>query len=551
MKTMNTKKMLWASLSVTVALLVFACGKENPVPDKPVDPPVVPPTPTSVTIPYTVTVGSADESTTRATVDDDNKTLRFAAGDSLYITGTDIKGVLKLKSGAGEIQATFEGELTFTGSGSPASDLPLTATLVSKQQFNTSKITVNDAGAVTVNYPNNAYCATIKDAVKEYSNLTATSTFGAKSFQLAQQTAFLNFIITFEDGTVSGAEFTAVVKNGGSTVCSAKVATATESEKVVAKFVLPVAAGTELSSADVKMGKKDALSISNVASLTGKVYNVKRTQPIDPDAITGIFTVDDSGKKVYFSKGNLQASTTDKGAHWTWSFAETQWSRVGAATANTNITGNQVVSANGTVDLFGWSTSTLLGIRSSTLNNDYSGSFFEWGNASDVTKSIGTGWRTPTGTEWAYVFGVGTKKRTTTSGLLYCKAFVNDVPGVILLPDDWSTSFYALKKPNTANLSFSKGSGIDIITLADWENSFVPHGAVFLPTTGQREGASVTNDNGRLYYWSATSGSSTSGTGANANQMYIAGNEVNPDTGAGRHFGNAVRLVRTVQYEEQ
>lgn len=546
---MNTKKMLWASLSVTAALLVFACGKENPVPDKPVDPPVVPPTPTSVTIPYTVTVGSADESTTRATVDDDNKTLRFAAGDSLYITGTDIQGVLKLKSGAGDIQATFEGELTFTGSGSPASDLPLTATLVSKQQFNTSKITVNAAGAVTVNYPNNTYCATIKDAVKEYSNLTATSTFGAKSFQLAQQTAFLNFIITFEGGASSGVTIPAtVVKNGNTTLCTADVTTTTENEKVVAKFVLPVAAtaGTPLS-ATVQMSTYDAISFGTGENeLKGKVYNVKRTE------YGGKFTVNSSGKKVYFSMGNLQATTTDLGAHWTWKFAEHQWDKVGAVAANTSITSNKTVNANGTVDLFGWSTgNTYLGINKTNSNNaEFEGTFNDWGKHTDVIAGIGTGWYTLAGTEWWYLLGVDeSNKRTTTSGLYFCKAKVGDCFGLIVLPDNWNTNYYTLVNCNeTGARNFDDTNIKNKISLADWASKLEAHGAIFLPCTGQRNGGNVVNaPNGQVHYWSASKGTTDTGASANANHLKADGNSVAPNTGAGRCNGFSVRLVRNVE----
>ena len=54
----------------------------------------------------------------------------------------------------------------------------------------------------------------------------------------------------------------------------------------------------------------------------------------------------------------------------------------------------------------------------------------DWGN------TIGSGWRTLTSAEWTYLFD----SRTTTSGVRYAKATVNGVSGVILLPDDWSTS---------------------------------------------------------------------------------------------------------------
>jgi hypothetical protein len=271
--TMKKKNsFLWAALSMTAALVMTACSNDdNDMTEAPVAPS------TSKTIPYTVTVGG-DEATTRATVDADNQTLRFATGDKLYITGENIQGVLDLQDGgAGEANnVTFSGDLTYSGEGSPAADLELTATLVSAQQTVGTQVSVNAAGAVTVNYPTTAYCSSINDAVQQYSHLTGTSTYGARAFTLTQQTAFLNFVITFEDGTVTETPLTAVVSNGGSAIATLNVTTEIVSEKVVAKFVLPVAAGTTLSSATVTMGSKAALNINN-ATLTGKVYNVKKT----------------------------------------------------------------------------------------------------------------------------------------------------------------------------------------------------------------------------------------------------------------------------------
>ena len=276
---MKTKNMLWAALSMTAALVMTACGtdSDNDIVETPAAPQA------QKTIPYTVTV-SDDATTTRATVSDDptDRKLYFATGDKLYITGADIKGVLDLQAGdeGKTTGATFSGELTYSGSGSPADGLSLTATLVSAQQTVGTEVTVDAAGAVTVNYPSTAYCATINDAVQQYSRLTGTSTYGNKAFTLTQQTAFLNFEITFEDGTVAGETLSAVVSNGGSPVCTADVTTVTESEKVVAKFVLPLAAGTTLSSATVTMGSKAAISFGASQTLTGKVYNVRKTQKL-------------------------------------------------------------------------------------------------------------------------------------------------------------------------------------------------------------------------------------------------------------------------------
>jgi hypothetical protein len=295
---MKTKEMLWVALSMTVALVMTACSNDdNNMTESPVAPS------TSKTIPYTVTVN--DGATTRATVGDDNRTLKFATGDKLYITGTNIHGLLELQDGDENKAsgATFSGDLTYTGD-APADDLSLTATLVSAQQTVGTQVSVNAAGAVTVNYPSTAYCTSINDAVQKYSNLTGTSTYGAKSFTLTQQTAFLNFVITFEDGTATATALTAVINNNSADICTANVTTTTESEKVVAKFVLPVAKGTTLSSATVKIGDKTALAFTD-KTLDGKVYNVKKTYY----TLLSAATTSDYGK-VVCADGHLHNAKT-------------------------------------------------------------------------------------------------------------------------------------------------------------------------------------------------------------------------------------------------
>ena len=280
---MKKNSFLWAALSMTAALAMTACSNDdNDMTEAPVAPS------TSKTIPYTVTVGG-DEATTRATVGDDNRTLKFATGDKLYITGTNIQGVLYLKSGdeGKASDATFSGELTYDGS--PADDLSLTATLVSAQQADGSEVTINaTTGAVTVNYPTTAYCSSINGAVQKYSNLTGTS--------------------TFEDGTATNTPLTAVVNNNSSDICSASVTTETVSENVVAKFVLPVAAGTTLSSAKVTMGSKAAISFGASQTLDGKVYNVKKTQAAAAPAAKAAAeaTAEDKGKLIG-TDGNIYA----------------------------------------------------------------------------------------------------------------------------------------------------------------------------------------------------------------------------------------------------
>ena len=316
---MKKNNILWAVLPMmAAALMTTACSNDDNVNESPTEQSTV------KTIPYSVTVN--DGATTRATVDSDNKTLKFAAGDKLYITGTNIKGTLDIQTGTGTASATFSGDLTYSGEGSPAADLALTATLVSAQQTVDTEVSVNDAGAVTVNYPTTAYCADVATAVQKYSNLTGTSTYSAKSFSLAQQTAFLNFVITFEGGTATGTALNAVVSNGGSAICTASVTTTTESEKVVAKFVLPVAKGTTLSSATVKMGDKEAISFGASQTLDGKVYNVKKTEgsakapAVTPNIAQADCTFSPSNGKSTLSNANITTSmeySTDGGTTWT------------------------------------------------------------------------------------------------------------------------------------------------------------------------------------------------------------------------------------------
>ncbi len=305
---MKKNSFLWAALSMTAALVLTACSND----DNMVDTPAAPQDEVK-TIPYTVTVGQGGDATTRATVESDNKTLYFADGDKLYITGTNIKGVLEIQTGTGAASATFSGDLTYSGLGTPASDLSLTATLVSAQQADGSEVTINaTTGAVTVNYPTTSYCADVATAVQKYSNLTGTSTYGSKSFSLTQQTAFLNFVITFEDATSTGTELSAVVSNNSTAICTANVTTTTESEKVVAKFVLPVAQGTTLSSANVKFGVKDAISFGASKTLDGKVYNVTKTQAKTlAEATTGdIGKIAGMDGKIYATKAAADAVAT-------------------------------------------------------------------------------------------------------------------------------------------------------------------------------------------------------------------------------------------------
>lgn len=262
---------------------------------------------------------------------------------------------------------------------------------------------------------------------------------------------------------------------------------------------------------------------------------------IPTGAINGKFTINSSGNKVYFSQGNLQYI----GISGTWKFADDQWEIIGAAQGNS--------SQSATRDLFGWGTSGYNHGAScyqpwstSTDNSDYYayGSYSynlydqtgdaDWGhNAISNGGNTTNTWRTLTTNEWEYVF----KTRSTISGIHYAKACVNNVYGVILLPDDWSTSYYTLNETNSSSANL----GSNNITASQW-STLEQHGAVFLPAAGSRTGSSVYQAGYKADYWSASSNDNSG-----SYVVYFDGGSLVPHLSGSRYAGHSVRLACDVQ----
>ncbi len=237
-------------------------------------------------------------------------------------------------------------------------------------------------------------------------------------------------------------------------------------------------------------------------------------------AVNGLFSVSPT-KKVYFSKGNLQYQASTK----TWRFAEQQWDFVGTHTPDNNgfvggsvdDSDNRYISIvyNGWIDIFGWGTSgykhganAYQPYSTSLVNSDYYvyGEYqynlydqtgqADWGynpinNGGNATNQ----WRTLTKQEWQYVIN----SRTTISDIRFAMANVNNVYGVILLPDDWSNNTYELNNANDIWASYSS----NFLTASQW-TAFENAGAVFLPAAGDRDGDKVYNVGFAGSYWSAT-----------------------------------------------
>ena len=141
-----------------------------------------------------------------------------------------------------------------------------------------------------------------------------------------------------------------------------------------------------------------------------------------------------------------------------------------------------------------------------------------------------SGWRTPTVEEWVYLF----ETRTTIEGIRYAKAQVNNVNGVILLPDDWSADYYDLYDVNSSDASYSTNE----ISATEWA-TLEQYGAVFLPAAGFRFGTSVDDTGSVGHYWLASFDDSYDAKRMYFDDSYLFANFFGP-----RYSGFSVRLIR-------
>ena len=259
--------------------------------------------------------------------------------------------------------------------------------------------------------------------------------------------------------------------------------------------------------------------------------------------IDGAFTINANGEQVYFSQGNLQYIGSAATPYW--KFAEHQWDYLGTTTSQNS--SNQNVDR----DLFGWGTSgynhganCYQPWSTSTSYSDYyvygnwhynlydQTGMADWGyNAiANGGNTENSGWRTLTVDEWDYVIN------QRGISIRWAKATVNGVNGVVLLPDNWTASIYALNNPNGGNYTSNT------ITATDWANVLEANGAVFLPAAGYRDGTSVGSAGSYGYYWSSSYYGSDGARG-----VYFYSGYLGTLSSSYRYDGQSVRLVRSAQ----
>ena len=232
-------------------------------------------------------------------------------------------------------------------------------------------------------------------------------------------------------------------------------------------------------------GGKTTFVVADVDSVTFSGSNL--TNPTTPNDGIGVFSVGE-GKTVTFSPGNLQYHP----ANDEWRFAENQTDYIGDANGNISST------YNGWLDLLGWSTSaTNFGVSTSTDDEDYSGSFVDWGT-NKIGNDVPNTWRTLTGEEWNYLL----RKRPNYSELCGV-AQVNGVNGLIFLPDNWTCPAGV-----TFKSGFHSSNGVEYYVAyqtftADQWSELESIGAVFLPAAGYRYGSNVSYVQYNGTYWSA------------------------------------------------
>ena len=165
--------------------------------------------------------------------------------------------------------------------------------------------------------------------------------------------------------------------------------------------------------------------------------------------------------------------------------------------------------------------------------NDIAGTNYDWG----VYNAISNGgnqagqWRTLTYDEWSYLI----YDRAQASRLMG-QGRVNNVNGLILLPDGWET-------PSSVKFTYDPGNySTNVYSQDEWA-VMQSYGAVFLPAAGYRYGTDVSNVGSTGYYWS----SSVAYGGSYARCLSFGGDYVSSYSYDYRNGGKSVRLVQDVK----
>lgn len=348
--------------------------------------------------------------------------------------------------------------------------------------------------------------------------------------------------------------------------------------------MLPAGLNDDIYTVTVMRGDRELWSKEfNVSSISRNLIRTIATQTIvvEPSvpegAIAGLFTINSTGGKVYFSQGNLQYIGSAATPYW--KFADNQWVCFGDNGQH------NAASKPYDRDLFGWGTSgyhnnedeynehyypwsfstvkvnetyNYFGFGPSTnmSDKDLTGTSgqYDWGVHNPISNggNMAGQWRTLTYDEWKYVLTervsstVSNKDNARYVPITMTYDGTNKVRGLLLFPDEFEWNNESMGNPpdatrinaGTINSNWKTEDG-NKYTL-DQFNALTAAGCVFLPAAGWHKISdyiSTTNTSG--FYWSSTSSSEK-----NAYYVYFAsGNSVSATQTGSRYYGMSVRLV--------
>jgi hypothetical protein len=358
----------------------------------------------------------------------------------------------------------------------------------------TSAITASSLAGSTLTIGSVATNATL--------NMTdGTVTTGSNATTVTVADANLAFYYDNTDAAISTTEYAIVLP--AQTLTAANVVTITTATGETISGTLPAIDLTAGSSTVLTLTVNDS-GIEATREGYGNGGTIK--WEIIPGAIMEEYSVSGS-KKVYFSMGNLQYTTT--GTHsvngggtvsGTWRFAEHQWDIIGTDNINTSST------YEGWIDLYSWGASGESRQPYEAIGEGNKNGWSDWG----VYNAISNGgdkpnmWHTLSKDEWNYL--VSTRSASTVNGTAnarYVKATVNSVQGLILFPDSY-TQPDGVTQPtaiNNASANYTSNS----YSGDDW-TAMETYGCVFLPVTGKRwTGLSEVEGLDQGVYWASSS----------------------------------------------
>jgi len=499
-KTMQYLR-LAVSFVIAGALLAGCAKEEEPVANQEIETEDV-----VVTLTTRVSLGNTS---TKAVNGDGVKT--FAVGDQIAVVYTNTsEATVKATS-----QALTSGDISNSGKSAQVT-VTLTNPVDGTVRYVYPASMVNDSGNMTSLASQDGTLAGLQAFDYAEGSGEMTSTVLPSDVALENQLAVGKFTLKDYTGTTDLTGITSLtVYSDGQSYTITPASTLSDTVYVAMKPITDKAVSFKASDGTNtywKLVPSATLEASNF-------YPVNVTMGY-PGVLPGQFKVS-STKKVFFSQGNLQASTVDYGHNWSWHFADRQYDydKSSLYYLNQNATVSQPESC--TIDLYGWSTaSTYYGLSGSNQEGNYSGDFVDWGGL------MGSGWHTLTSGEWDYLRSHHYRAMASIS------IGSDTYHGFVFLPDSWT-----LPEGCTFTHGVFDAWDTNSYSEAQW-NLMELSGAVFLPMVGTRNGLSVYYRGERAGYWSSSSSGSFS-----ASYLSIQLNNGSVVSSSIKYAGNSVRLV--------